>query len=106
MVLPVVLLAVAVVAGVVRIGAGELGCQEAAGQVARAAARGEPSATALGIGRAAAPRGAKVSLSRVGDLVRVEVSGEVWLSMVGGPAVRVSGSAVALAEDAGNEVAP
>jgi hypothetical protein len=72
-------------------------CVDAARAGARAAARSEPRAAVLGAARGAAPAGARVTLARQGDLVRVRVEAE--LPGMGRLAVRVGGEAVALAEE-------
>ncbi|MFJ6748306.1 TadE family type IV pilus minor pilin [Streptomyces sp. NPDC091266] len=72
-------------------------CVDAARAGARAAARSEPRAAVVGAARGAAPGGARISLARQGDLVRVRV--EADLPGVGRLSVRVGGEAVALAED-------
>ncbi|MDT0341881.1 TadE family type IV pilus minor pilin [Streptomyces litchfieldiae] len=71
-------------------------CGDAARAGARAAARGEPSATVLGVARSAAPDGADVRVARDGGLYRVSVSAPTW-----GPGpltLSVHGEAVAHAE--------
>ncbi|MFE6777034.1 TadE family type IV pilus minor pilin [Streptomyces sp. NPDC057702] len=72
-------------------------CVDAARAGARAAARSETPAAAMAAARSAAPSGARIVLSREGDLVRVRVEART----VGpGPlTVRLRGEAVALAED-------
>ncbi|MFE0193726.1 TadE family type IV pilus minor pilin [Streptomyces sp. NPDC058989] len=72
-------------------------CVDAARAGARAAARSEPRAAVVAAARGAAPRGARVSLAREGDLVRVRV--EAGLPGAGRLTVRVTGEAVALAEE-------
>ncbi|MFM9593383.1 TadE family type IV pilus minor pilin [Streptomyces scabiei] len=70
---------------------------DAARAGARAAARQDPSATVVATARHTAPDGAKVTVSREGDLVRVVVS-----APVPGPeglGIDVSHAAVALAEE-------
>ncbi len=75
----------------------QIQCVDAARAGARAAARQDPPAAAVAAARSAAPRGARIGLTREGDLVRVRVEART----VGpGPlAVRLSGEAVALAEE-------
>jgi hypothetical protein len=72
-------------------------CVDAARAAARAAARSEPHGAVLGAARGAAPSGARVVVSREGDLVRVRVAAE--LPGIGHMTVRVGGEAVAFAED-------
>ncbi|MGP8300139.1 TadE family type IV pilus minor pilin [Streptomyces inhibens] len=72
-------------------------CVDAARAGARAAARSEPRAAVIAAARSAAPRGARVALTREGDLVRVRV--EAALPGAGRLPVRVGGEAVALAEE-------
>jgi hypothetical protein len=76
----VILLAVALlVAGQAVIG--QVRCTDAARAGARLAARGESGAAVAAEARRLAPRGSQVSVARVGDQVRVEVS-----SPLGAPA--------------------
>ncbi|WP_319949567.1 TadE family type IV pilus minor pilin [Streptomyces halobius] len=72
-------------------------CVDAARAAARAAARSEPRSAVLQVARAAAPPGARVALTREGEVVRVRVAAE--LPGVGRLTARVSGEAVALAEE-------
>ncbi|WP_438486794.1 TadE family type IV pilus minor pilin [Streptomyces sp. S186] len=74
-----------------------IACVDAARAGARAAARQEPPAQALAAARGAAPRGARITVAREGDLVRVRV--EAALPGAGRLPVRVGGEAVALAEE-------
>lgn len=53
--------------------AAQIQCVDAARIGARAAARSEPGAAALAAARSAAPRGARVTVGRVGELWRVRV---------------------------------
>ncbi|KOG90066.1 TadE family type IV pilus minor pilin [Streptomyces varsoviensis] len=78
--------------------AAQMQCVDAARAGARAVARSEPAAAAESAARSAAPRGAKVVLGRDGDLVRVRV--EARATGPGPLALRLSGEAVALAEEA------
>ncbi|MEU7133096.1 TadE family type IV pilus minor pilin [Streptomyces sp. NPDC046261] len=77
--------------------AAQIQCVDAARAGARAAARSDPPAVAVAAARSAAPRGAEVGLAREGDLVRVRV--EARSAGPGPLAVRLSGEAVALAEE-------
>ncbi|MFF2805624.1 TadE family type IV pilus minor pilin [Streptomyces sp. NPDC058000] len=74
-----------------------IACVDAARAAARAAARQESPAQVLVAARGAAPRGARIVVSREGDLVRVRV--EAALPGAGRLPVRVRGEAVALAEE-------
>ncbi|MEV4441427.1 TadE family type IV pilus minor pilin, partial [Streptomyces sp. NPDC049577] len=75
----------------------QIQCVDAARAGARVAARSDPPAAAIAAARQTAPAGSRIGLSREGDLVRVRVE-----SRAAGPgplAVRLSGEAVALAEE-------
>ncbi|MFE7776546.1 TadE family type IV pilus minor pilin [Streptomyces sp. NPDC057445] len=75
----------------------QIQCVDAARAGARAAARSEPEAAALAAARSAAPRDARVSLGRDGDLWRVRVE-----APTPGPAalaLTLTAQAVAVAED-------
>ncbi|MEV6103091.1 TadE family type IV pilus minor pilin [Streptomyces sp. NPDC051940] len=75
----------------------QIQCVDAARAGARAAARGEPQATAVAAARSAAPRRAAVAVTREGDLVRVRVT-----ASAPGPGplgLTLRGEAVALAEE-------
>ncbi|MFF2849727.1 TadE family type IV pilus minor pilin [Streptomyces sp. NPDC058001] len=77
--------------------AAQIQCVDAARAGARAAARQDPDAVAVAAARQAAPPGARVTVRREGDLVRVKVE-----APVPGPdvfMVRVRHEAVALAEE-------
>jgi len=69
-----------------------------AGAGARAAARGEPGAAVVAAARAVAGADGVVTVRAEGDLVRVVVERRVALPLPGAPALRVRGSAAALAE--------
>lgn len=90
--LPALVLVSAMLLWAVLVGSAKVRCVDAAREAARAAARGDPAAAALG--QAAAPPGASVSVSGAGDRVRAEVS-----ALSGGPggllSFRVSATAVA-----------
>ena len=76
-------------------------CVDAARDVARAVARGEPAGEAQRIGEQAAPPGATVRISRAGSDVRVVVSAAVdldWALLKGLPSVDVEGHATVQAE--------
>ncbi|MCC3773626.1 TadE family type IV pilus minor pilin [Streptomyces sp. UNOB3_S3] len=75
----------------------QIQCVDAARAGARAAARQDPPPAAVAAARSAAPRGARIGLTREGDLVRVRV--EARAAGPGPLAVRLSGEAVALAEE-------
>ncbi|WP_371598947.1 TadE family type IV pilus minor pilin [Streptomyces sp. NBC_00564] len=75
----------------------QIQCQDAARAGARAAARQDPPDAVLTTTRRAAPRGARVEVSREGDLVRVTVT-----ASAPGPdalTLELSDEAVALAEE-------
>ncbi|WP_419996241.1 TadE family type IV pilus minor pilin [Streptomyces boninensis] len=75
----------------------QIQCVDAARAGARAAARSESAGASTAAARAAAPQGARVELSREGELVRVRVAAAApgpW-----GLGLRLRGEAVALAED-------
>ncbi|MEV7864627.1 TadE family type IV pilus minor pilin [Streptomyces sp. NPDC088124] len=78
--------------------AAQIQCVDAARAGARAAARSEPRATALAAARSAAPRGARVTLDRTGDVWRVRV--EAPAPGPGSLALTLASEAVAPAEDA------
>ncbi|MDG4537017.1 TadE family type IV pilus minor pilin [Streptomyces sp. AV19] len=75
----------------------QIQCVDAARAGARAAARSDPVPVAVEAARSAAPAGARVAVTREGDLVRVRV--EARAAGPGPLAVRLNGEAVALAED-------
>jgi hypothetical protein len=95
-----VLLAAALMWAIAAVG-GEVRCVDAARAGARAAARSEPGAVVVAVARAAAPRGARVSVRREGDLVRVRVTARSVGPgrLAGALSVRLRAEAVALAED-------
>ncbi|GHF62791.1 hypothetical protein GCM10010218_50350 [Streptomyces mashuensis] len=96
-VLPVLtLLGLALIWGLMA-AAAQIQCVDAARAGARAAARSDPPAAAVAAARSAAPPGARVGVAREGDLVRVRV--EARAAGPGPLAVRLTGEAVALAED-------
>lgn len=97
-VLPVLVLLLTVGVGTVGAVAAQLRCVDAAREVARAVARGEPAEAAIAVGVPAAPDGARFEVSVGPDLVVVTVSAEV--SIAGGflPSVQVHGDAVAVPE--------
>jgi Flp pilus assembly protein TadG len=79
----------------------QLRCVDAAHTAARALARGESSDASVAAARAAAPAGARVVVSRSGDLVVVEVRATArlpgpWSSNLAG--LSLSGRAVAAVE--------
>ncbi|MET9291646.1 TadE family type IV pilus minor pilin [Streptomyces sp. NPDC003077] len=75
----------------------QIQCVDAARAGARAAARGEPPGSTLAVTRDAAPRGARVALTRRADLVRVRV--EVAAPGASVAALTLRGEATALAEE-------
>ena len=101
-VLPVLLVVLAAAVWVLACVAAQLRCVDAAHAAARAAARGDAPADVEAAGRAVAPAGAVVTVSRVGDQVHVSVSAAVRpfgeaLRVL--PDVPVRGRATADAED-------
>ncbi|WP_372408743.1 TadE family type IV pilus minor pilin [Streptomyces luteireticuli] len=97
MVLPtLVLFGMALIWGLMAASA-QIQCVDAARAGARAAARSDPAPAAVRAARTAAPAGARVVVTREGDLVRVRV--EARAAGPGPLAVRLGGEAVALAED-------
>ncbi|WP_267244143.1 TadE family type IV pilus minor pilin [Streptomyces sp. PR69] len=77
--------------------AAQIQCVDAARAGARAAARSEPYAVAVGAARAVAPQGARVTLLRAGDLWRVRV--EAGTPGPGALSLTLSAEAAASAED-------
>ncbi|MFE4547933.1 MULTISPECIES: TadE family type IV pilus minor pilin [unclassified Streptomyces] len=75
----------------------QIQCVDAARAGARSAARQDPPDTVLETARRAAPRGARVTVSRTGDLVRVKVTASA--PGPGALALELSDEAVALAEE-------
>lgn len=75
----------------------QIQCVDAARVGARAVARSDPPARAVAAARSAAPAGARIAVTREGDLVRVRV--EARSAGPGPLAVRLGGEAVALAEE-------
>lgn len=97
MVLPtLVLFGMALIWGLMAASA-QIQCVDAARAGARAAARSDPAPVAVQAARSAAPPGARVAVTREGDMVRVRV--EARATGPGPLAVRLGGEAVALAED-------
>lgn len=84
--------------------ADQIRCVDAARAGARAAARSEPEAAALGAARDAAPQGAQVEMERAGDLWRVRV--EAPTRGPGVLALTLTAEAAALAEDTVGGAAP
>jgi Flp pilus assembly protein TadG len=78
--LPVLFLLLAAAIGVLQAVGAELRCADAARLVARAAARGDSIADATAQARAAAPRGAKVSIQRSGDMYVVAITAVVGIA--------------------------
>ena len=79
----------------------QLRCVDAATTAARALARGESSAASMAAARAAAPPGARVVVSRSGELVAVEVRAHIqlpgpWSGSL--PGLSLAGRAVASVE--------
>ncbi|MEU9121300.1 TadE family type IV pilus minor pilin [Streptomyces sp. NPDC048506] len=97
MAIPVLLAVVAALVWGLIAACARIQCVDAARAGARAAARSEPGTAVIAAARGAAPRGARVALTREGELVRVRVQAE--LPGVGGLTLRIGGEAVALAEE-------
>jgi hypothetical protein len=77
--------------------AAQIECVDAARAGARAAARQDPADSVVTVTREAAPRGARVTVAREGDRVRVTVVAEP--PVLSGLPFEVREEAVALAED-------
>lgn len=100
-VLPVLVLFTAVLLWAVTAAAAQIQCVDAARAGARAAARSESGPRVRAAALSAAPRGARVALTRSGDLVRVRVT-----ALASGPgplggvlSAHLGAEATALAED-------
>lgn len=101
MVLPLLVAVTLALVWVVSLAVAQVRVVDAARETARAAARDEPAAVAVALGRRVAPEGARIDLDRSGGLVRVRVSAEV--GGPGGllqflPGVEVDAEAVAASE--------
>jgi hypothetical protein len=100
-VLPALIIVALVLGWAVTVGVIQMRCYDAARGAARAAARGEPIDDVEQIARDAAPAGADVTITRVGDevtvAVKVTASAPSWFPAV--PPMHVAGSAMAIAED-------
>ena len=95
--LPSLVIVLAVALGAVDLGLSQVRCVDAARLGARLLARGEPRGPALAEVRAAAPEGARVSVTTTGTRVTVVVTGDVppALRPLGGlPAPTASAQAV------------
>ena len=77
MALPSLVLVLAVALAAVDLGLAQVRCVDAARLGARLLARGEPAGATLGEVRAAAPAGARVSVTTTGTRVTVSVAGEL-----------------------------
>ncbi|GGW95735.1 TadE family type IV pilus minor pilin [Streptomyces chryseus] len=77
--------------------AAQIQCVDAARTAARAAARQEPQDASIAVARRAAPHGARVGITREGDLVRVSV--EAPAPGLGALPLTLRAEAVALAEE-------
>ncbi len=97
MVLPVLVLFAMALVWALLAACAQIQCVDAARVGARAAARQDPPAAVVVAARRAAPDGARVSVSREGDLVRVAVVARPPGS--GGLGIDLSHEAVALAEE-------
>jgi len=76
-VLPVLVAFVVALVWVVALAAAQVRVVDAAREAARAAARGDPTATAVGWGRRVAPDGASIQVSSHGGSVVVDVTASV-----------------------------
>ncbi len=92
---------IGLLAGVVVLGTTQLAVSSAAGVGARAAARGEPLATARAAASSAAGAPVQVRVRRADRWTTVVVTRAVRLPLPGRPALTVRGRAVALTEDTG-----
>ncbi|MEV7286876.1 TadE family type IV pilus minor pilin [Streptomyces sp. NPDC093252] len=86
------------------VAAAQIQCVDAARTGARAAARQDPDTAVVELARAAAPRGAEVTLGREGDRVRVVVVARP--PMLGGFAFELREEAVAVVEGTVGDRAP
>ncbi|MEF9883757.1 TadE family type IV pilus minor pilin [Streptomyces sp. P9-A4] len=99
MVLPVLALFTVVLLWALAAAAAQIRCVDAARAGARSVARSEPVATAEAVARDAAPGGARVSVTRSGELWRVTV--EAAAPGPRGMGLTLRADAAALAEDGG-----
>lgn len=96
-VLPLLAVCALAAAWLVWLASWQVSVESAARETARAAARGE--ADAVPLGRRAAPEGARIKVTDVGDLVEVEVSVRApGVGLLRGLAPTLTGHAVALQE--------
>ena len=100
-VLPVLLVVLVLAVWVLAAVSAQLRCTDAAAMTARAAARGESTASAISTGRQVAPSGADLQVDLDGELVQVQVRAQVkpFGSLSGLPALSVHARAVAARED-------
>jgi hypothetical protein len=102
LVLPALIMVALLLVWSVTVGAAQVRCFDAARGAARAVARGEPLDDVQRRAQDAAPTGARVTITRLGDEVTVAVelatSAPPWMPAL--PSLRVAGSATAIAEDA------
>lgn len=104
MTLPLLLAVTVGLVWLLAIGSAQIQMVDAARETARAVARGDSHASALGTGRRIAPRGADISVASAGEHVTVRATADV--DGPGGlfdflPSVRLSAESVALLEDTG-----
>ncbi|MEU2790576.1 TadE family type IV pilus minor pilin [Streptomyces sp. NPDC007100] len=97
LVIPVLVLITGMLLWGVMVACAQIQCEDAARAGARAAARSETPGAVGVVARSAAPRGARVALTRDGDLVRVRV--DAASPGVGPLTVGLRGEAAALAEE-------
>jgi Flp pilus assembly protein TadG len=108
-VLPVLVVLLLVGLWAVGVVVANIRCVDAARDVARAVARGEPSDVAKRIGERSAPAGAVVGISRDGTDVRVVVDADMkldWVLLSKVPSVEVRGQAAVQIEPGGWEDLP
>ncbi|MER8233400.1 TadE family type IV pilus minor pilin [Streptomyces sp. NPDC094049] len=96
LVLPVLALFTVTLLWALAAAAAQIRCVDAARAGARSVARSEPVATAEAVARAAAPEGARVAVTRSGELWRVTV--EAAAPGPGGMGLTLRADAAALAE--------
>jgi hypothetical protein len=97
--LPALVLVIAVALWGVSAAAAQVACVDAARAGARAASRGEPMPAASAAVLRAAPTGARVAISRDGELTRVDVTAEVRAPALSGlPPIIIRERAVAATE--------
>jgi secretion/DNA translocation related TadE-like protein len=99
--MPALVLLLATMLATVTVAMNQMRCIDAARAAARAAARNEPAASVVAIGRAVGPPDSQVTVTGSGGRVVVTVSAWVRLRLPGGPGLRVESQAVAVREVGG-----